>query len=181
MHSAETRTPLADRLAEAVRGNRDELVGLSMAIHANPEPGFEERAASKLVADTLIRHGFELERPGSVETAIRARLRGGAGSGPTIAILAEYDALRGLGHGCGHNLIAAAGVGAAMALASATSELPGEIVFLGTPAEEDLEGKQRMLDDGLFEGMDAAMMIHASNGTQVELEQIGRASCRERV
>ena len=93
-----------------------------------------------------------------------------ARAGPTVAILAEYDALRGLGHGCGHNLISAAGVGAAIALASIRSELPGTVVFLGTPAEEDLAGKQVMLDDGLFDGVDAAMMIHASNQTQVELE-----------
>jgi amidohydrolase len=162
---------LAMRLRDAVRANRDEIVRLSMAIHDHPEPGFEERAASALVADTLARRGFTVERPaGSVETAIRARLRGGAGDGPTIAILAEYDALRGLGHGCGHNLISAAGVGAAIALASVAADLPGEIVFFGTPAEEDLAGKQVMLDDGLFEGVDAAMMIHASNGTQVQLE-----------
>ena len=89
-----------------------------MAIHGNPEPGFEERAASTLVAETLARHGYAVERPaGSLETAIRARLRGGVGEGPVVAILAEYDALRGLGHGCGHNLISAAGVGAAIALA----------------------------------------------------------------
>jgi amidohydrolase len=171
MHSAHQPNPLVARLADAVRTNRDEIVALSHAIHANPEPGFEEHAASRLVAETLARHGYAVERPaGSVATAIRARLRGGSGSGPTIAILAEYDALRGLGHGCGHNLISAAGVGAAIALAAVREDLPGEIVFFGTPAEEDLAGKQVMLDDGLFAGVDAAMMIHASNGTQVELE-----------
>jgi len=189
MQSAHQPNPLAARIADAVRANRDEIVALSLAIHRNPEPGFEERAASRLVADTLARHGYTVERPaGSVETAIRARLAGGRAvggapsgpgtqsgpgatrRGPTIAILAEYDALRGLGHGCGHNLISAAGVGAAIALAAARDDLPGDIIFLGTPAEEDLEGKQRMLDDGLFAGVDAAMMIHASNGTQVELE-----------
>ena len=94
----------------------------------------------------------------------------GAGRARSVAILAEYDALRGLGHGCGHNLISAAGVGAAIALGRGRSDLRGEIVFLGTPAEEDLAGKQVMLDDGLFDGVDAAMMIHASNGTQVQLE-----------
>ncbi len=177
MQSAHQSNPLAARIADAVRANRDEIVALSLAIHANPEPGFEERAASKLIAETLARHGYSVERPaGSVETAIRARLCGGvsgreaSGGGPTIAILAEYDALRGLGHGCGHNLISAAGVGAAIALAAVRDDLPGEIVLLGTPAEEDLAGKQLMLDDGLFAGVDAAMMIHASNGTQVELE-----------
>ena len=160
---ADATDALAGRLADAVQRHRDEIVALSMAIHANPEPGFEERAASKLVADTLAAHGYAVERPaGGIETAIRARLRGGAGAGPTIAILAEYDALRGLGHGCGHNLISAAAVGAAIALAEARDALPGEIVFLGTPAEEDLEGKQLMLDAGLFEGVDAAKKITTS-------------------
>lgn len=164
-------TTIADRLADGVRANRDELVALSMAIHGHPEPGFEEHAASSLVAEALAKRGFAVERPaGGIATAIRARLRGGAGAGPTIAILAEYDALRGLGHGCGHNLISTAGVGAAIALASLAAHLPGEIVFLGTPAEEDLAGKQPMIDAGLFEDVDAAMMIHASNSTQVALE-----------
>ncbi len=172
MHSATTvPAGLDERIAAAVRDRRDEIVALSMAIHANPEPGFEEHAASALVAEMLARHGYAVERPaGGIETAIRARLKGDAGEGPTIGILAEYDALRGLGHGCGHNLISAAGVGAAIALAAVRDELPGEVVFLGTPAEEDLEGKQRMLDAGLFEGVEASMMIHASNTTQVELE-----------
>jgi amidohydrolase len=174
MQAAAGDSALGRRLADAVEANRAEIVALSGAIHANPEPGFEERAASEAIAAVLARHGYAVEHPaGSLATAIRARLRGGAGDGPTIAILAEYDALRGLGHGCGHNLISAAGVGAAIALAAIRDELPGEVVFLGTPAEEDLAGKQVMLDDGLFEGVDAAMMIHASNGTQVELELLG--------
>ena len=157
----------AARLADAVQAHRVEILDLSHRIHADPEPGFEEHRASAFVAETLARHGYAVERPaGSISTAIRARLTG-TRPGPTVAILAEYDALRGLGHGCGHNLISAAGVGAAIALAAARDDLPGTVVFLGTPAEEDLAGKQPMLDDGLFEGVDAAMMIHASNGTQV--------------
>ena len=159
------------RLAAAVQANRAEILDLSRRIHENPEPGFEERQASTWVAETLTRHGYEVERPaGSLDTAVRGRLRGGAGDGPTIAILAEYDALRGLGHGCGHNLISAAAVGAAIALAAVRDSLPGSVVFLGTPAEEDLAGKQVMIDDGLFAGIDAAMMVHGSNQTQVEME-----------
>ncbi len=164
-------TSLADRLAAAVAANRAEILDLGHRIHANPEPGLEEHRSSAWVAEVLARHGYEVERPaGSLATAIRARLAGAAGPGPQIAVLAEYDSLRGLGHGCGHNLISAAGVGAAIALAAVRDELPGEVIFFGTPAEEDLLGKQIMLDDGLFEGVDAAMMIHASNQTQVEIE-----------
>jgi amidohydrolase len=158
------------RLADAVQARRSMLLGLSHRIHGNPEPGFEEVAASAAIAEILEAAGFAVEHgAGSLPTAIRARLPGGNGDGPRVAILAEYDALRGLGHGCGHNLIATAAVGAALALASIRELLPGEIVFLGTPAEEDLAGKQVMLDDGLFEGVDAAMMIHPSNMTHVEV------------
>jgi amidohydrolase len=127
-------------------------------------------AASAAIAEILEAAGFAVEHPaGTLPTAIRARLPGGNGDGPRVAILAEYDALRGLGHGCGHNIIATAAVGAALALASLRQLLPGEIVFLGTPAEEDLAGKQVLLDDGLFEGVDAAMMVHPSNMTHVEV------------
>ena len=161
---------LKRQVADAVEARRNMLIGLSHRIHANPEPGFEEVAASAAIAEILEAAGFAVEHPaGTLPTAIRARLRGENGDGPRVAILAEYDALRGLGHGCGHNIIATAAVGAALALASQRSLLPGEIVFLGTPAEEDLAGKQVMLDDGLFEGVDAAMMVHASNMTHVEV------------
>src|SRR5581483_877929 len=105
---------------------------------------------------------------GRLATAVRGRLRGGRGGDrPRIGILAEYDALPGLGHGCGHNTMAASGVGAAIALASIADELPGEIVFLGTPAEERGSGKQFMIDDGLFDGLDAALLFHPSDRTQV--------------
>jgi metal-dependent amidase/aminoacylase/carboxypeptidase family protein len=125
------------RLARAVEAHRDEILELSHRIHANPEPAFEEHLASALVAETLARHGFEVTRPaGRLATAVRATRRGGLPAHrPRVPILAEYDALPGLGHGCGHNTMAASGVGAAIALATLTDELPGEIVFLGTPAE----------------------------------------------
>ena len=83
-----------------------------------PEPAYEEHHAAAWVAEALARHGFEVQAPaGSLATAIRAVKRGGGGDGPRIGILAEYDALPGLGHGCGHNTMAASGVGAAIALA----------------------------------------------------------------
>lgn len=158
------------RLAEAVQARRSMLLALSHRIHDNPEPGLEEVAASAAIAEILEAAGFAVEYPaGSLATAIRGTLRGDGGPGPRVAILAEYDALRGLGHGCGHNIIATAAVGAALALSSIQAALPGEVVFLGTPAEEDLVGKQVMLDDGLFDGVDAAMMIHPSNMTHVEV------------
>jgi amidohydrolase len=161
------------RLAAIVEANRDEILALSHRIHANPEPAFEEVQAAAWIADALRAHGFTVELPaGSLSTAIRGRLRGGraealGGDRPRIGILAEYDALPGLGHGCGHNTMAASGVGAAIALAAIAPELPGEIVFLGTPAEERGSGKVTMIKDGLFDDLDAALLFHPSDMTHV--------------
>ncbi len=162
------------RLADAVQARRREILELSHRIHENPEPAFEEHRAAGWVAEAIGRHGYAVTHPaGSLATAIEGRLSGGrrdGGSGPRIGILAEYDALPGLGHGCGHNTMAASGVGAAMALAAIAPDLPGEVVFLGCPAEERGSGKQRMLDDGLFDGLDAALLFHPSDRTQVACE-----------
>ena len=158
------------RVAAAVEAARDEIVDLSHRIHADPEPAFEETHAAAWVAESLARHGFTVEHPaGSLrDRGARHSSGGRAGDGPRIGILAEYDALPGLGHGCGHNTMAASGVGAAIALASLADELPGEIVFLGTPAEERGSGKQIMIDDGLFEGLDAALLYHPCDRNHVE-------------
>jgi amidohydrolase len=166
-------SPFADAkaaLAAAVEANRSEILDLSHRIHANPEPAFEEVQAATWIAEILTRHGFTVQHPaGRLATAIRAvRRNGRSGAGPRIGILAEYDALPGLGHGCGHNTMAASGVGAAIALAALSGDLPGEIVFLGTPAEERGSGKQFMIDDGLFEGIDAALLYHPCDRSHVE-------------
>ena len=169
------------RLADAVLAARDEIIELSHRIHAHPETAFEEVEASAWVAETLRRHGFAVEHPaGSLATAIRATRKGVGspedgpsgdaredGDGPRIGILAEYDALPGLGHGCGHNTMAASGVGAAIALAALADELPGEIVFFGTPAEERGSGKAVMIAEGLFDGIDAALMFHPCDRNHV--------------
>ena len=165
--------PFADakaRLAAAVEDARDEILDLSHRIHASPEFAFEEHQAAGWVAEVLARHGFAVEHPaGRLATAVRATRKGGRGGpGPRIGILAEYDALPGLGHGCGHNTMAASGVGAAIALAAIADDLPGEIVFFGTPAEERGSGKQFMIEDGLFEGIDAALMFHPCDRNHVE-------------
>ena len=158
------------RLAAAVDAHRDEIVELSHRIHANPEVAFEEVQAATWVAEAIARHGYTVEHPaGRLPTAVRGVLAGGrGGAGPRIGVLAEYDALPGLGHGCGHNTMAASGVGAAIALASIADELPGEIVFLGTPAEERGSGKAFMIEDGLFEELDAALLFHPCDRSHVE-------------
>jgi len=158
------------RIAEAIWRHRDEIFDLAHRIHANPEPAFEEEKASGWIAETIARHGYRVERPaGRLATAVRGVLPGGRGGpGPRVGVLAEYDALPGLGHGCGHNLMAASGVGAAIGLAAVAGEVPGAVVFLGTPAEERGSGKQVMIDDGLFEGLDAALLFHPSDKNHAE-------------
>ncbi len=106
---------LKARVVAAVQAHRDEILALSHAIHADPEPAFEEVRAARRCADAVGAHGFAVQHPaGRLATAVRATLPGGRGSdGARIGILAEYDALPGLGHGCGHNTMAAQGVGAA--------------------------------------------------------------------
>jgi len=161
---------LKSRAAAAVEANREAILALSRAIHADPEPAFEEHRAAARVAALVAAHGYAVELPaGRLATAVRGRLAGGLGTaGPRIGVLAEYDALPGLGHGCGHNTMAASGVGAAIALAAVRDSFAGEVVFLGTPAEERGSGKQFMLDDGLFDGLDAALLFHPADRDMVD-------------
>ncbi|MFF7728874.1 amidohydrolase [Streptomyces sp. NPDC008001] len=149
---------LKTALRERVLAHRGDLVALSRRIHAHPETAFAEHRAAGWCADFLRGHGFEVTAPAyGLGTAFAAT----AGSGPvTVAIVCEYDALPGLGHACGHNLIAAAGLGAALALAPHAGELGLTVRVLGTPAEERGAGKALMLEAGAFDGADAAMMVH---------------------
>lgn len=147
---------------------RDALLRkISLRIHANPELSFHEHQAQQWLTEPLIEAGFAVEKGISgLETSFRATWEGTPG-GPTIALLAEYDALPGIGHACGHNLIGTAAVGAALALKEACPQLPGKIVVLGTPAEEEGGGKIIMCQDGVFDEVDAAMMCHPQNKTMV--------------
>ncbi|MFI9201263.1 M20 family metallopeptidase [Streptomyces sp. NPDC053048] len=149
---------LKSAIRERVSAHREELLSLSRRIHAHPETAFAEHRAAAWCAEALSGHGFAVTAPAhGLETAFSATI----GSGPvTVAIACEYDALPGLGHACGHNLIAAAGVGAALALAPHADELGLTVRVLGTPAEERGAGKALLLEAGAFEGVDAAMMVH---------------------
>jgi amidohydrolase len=138
----------------------DELLAVSHAIHANPELAFEEHDACALLASTARRFDLPVETGVfTLETAFQGSF-GGRTSGPTVAILAEYDALPGIGHACGHNLIATSALGAALGLKAVDDELPGTVRLIGTPAEERGGGKELMARAGAFDGVDAAMMIH---------------------
>jgi amidohydrolase len=172
---AEPFAEVKARIAAAVEAHRDEILSLSHRIWEHPEPAFEEHQAARWVAEAVAAHGYRVEAPaGRLATAVRGVLVGrgtgtgrGSGAGRRVGVLAEYDALPGLGHGCGHNTMAASGVGAAIALAAVADAFAGEVVFLGTPAEERGSGKELMIQDGLFDGLDAALLFHPSDRTQV--------------
>jgi amidohydrolase len=145
---------------ERFDGVRDALIGLSHRIHAHPELGFEEEKSSSWLCDALDAAGFVVEKGiCDLPTAFRAKV----GSGPLhIGICAEYDSLPGIGHACGHNIIAASAVGAALAPAKVADEVGLTISVIGTPAEEvgNASGKILMLERGGFDGVHAAMMVH---------------------
>ena len=164
-----TKGSYLETVIQAVDELKGELVETSLDIHAHPELNYEEHHAAAVLADSLERHGFQVERGvGGVETAFRATILGGRGDGPTVALLAEYDALPDIGHGCGHNLIAISNLGAGFGAQAAMESLGGRLVVLGTPAEEGGGGKIRMLDAGVFEGVDIALSSHpASNLTAI--------------
>ena len=149
------------RIGQIVDGERARLAEVSRQIHTHPELNYEEHFASDLLACELEKSGVPVERGAyGLATALSAKM-GTRGDGKgRVAILAEYDALPEIGHACGHNLIATGALGAALALWAIRDELPGEVIFLGTPAEEGGGGKIRMLERGAFEGLDAAMMFH---------------------
>ena len=163
------------RVAAAVDRLADDLEALSHKIHDNPELCFKEDKAHGWLTEFLEKHGAQVERGvGGLPTAFRATIAG-SGPGPTIAIMAEYDALPSIGHACGHNVIATAGAGAGAALAAALGTLPfaGRVQVIGTPAEEGGAGKVRLMEAGVFRDVDAAMMIHGRCGTQVWRPSLG--------
>ena len=151
---------------EAFDGVRERVLALSHRIHARPELAFEEEQAAGWTADVLDAAGFTIERGvGGLPTALRAR----AGHGPlNLAFLAEYDSLPGIGHACGHNMIAASSVGAAIAAARVADDLGLTITLVGTPAEETGGGKILLLERGVFAGVHAALMVHPAPVDAVE-------------
>ena len=150
---------LARRVDEAVDAEARSLADLSSKIHAHPELRFEEVKAAAWICELLEGRAHRVERGvGGMPTAFRARA--GASGGAKVAILAEYDALPEIGHACGHNLIATSAVGAFLAAAKVAGDAGGEVVLIGTPAEEGGGGKIKLLRAGAFEGIDAAMMFH---------------------
>jgi amidohydrolase len=173
----EVGAALVDSLKRAVRdavdARRALLLDVSHEIHAHPELAFEEVRASALLAATLRDAGLDVEAPAyGLATAFEARA---GASGPTVSLLAEYDCLPGIGHACGHNLIATASLGAGLALASLGARLPGRVRVLGTPAEEAGCGKELLARAGAFDDVDAALMIHPAGVDLVTMPTLALA------
>ena len=141
---------------------KDDLLALSRGIHADPELAYQERRATDRICALLARHGHQVERQlGGLETAFRARV---GPPGPSVALLAEYDALPEIGHACGHNLIAMTNVGAFLVAARQADRLGVGIELIGTPAEESGGGKLDLIDAGVFRHTVAVLYSHPSSG-----------------
>ncbi|TGO06752.1 amidohydrolase [Serinibacter arcticus] len=175
-HAGAPSTAIADVRA-ALDAHGPDLLALAATVHDLAEEAFAETGSAAAVADLLRHHGHEVEvGVGGLPTAVRARAGraprdGGTG---TIAVLAEYDALPVIGHACGHQIIAAAAVGAFLALAENPEDLPGEVVLLGTPAEEGGSGKELLAREGVLAGLDAAIMVHPFSHDVVDHPFLGR-------
>lgn len=175
-------------LAESIATRADSLTAILKAIHAHPETAYEEYFASRTLVDA-VREAYpnlSVEYPAfGLDTAFKVELTS-ADYDPakhrTIAILSEYDALPGIGHGCGHNVIAVSGLGAFLALADALATGPeafsGRVLYYGTPAEESDAGKELMARAGAFEQVDAAIMVHPYFMDVADQAWLGRRECR---
>ena len=158
---------LKDKVREAVEEQRQRLHEISEFLYENPELGSEEFKAAEFLTGELEKNGFDVER-GILDmpTAFCATYRG-RGRGPRVAVLAEYDALPGVGHGCGHNLIAASAIGAGIAASKVMDKLDGEVLVVGTPAEEGHGpsggAKVIMAEKGFWDDIDGAIMLHPSS------------------
>ena len=175
---------LKARVAERIDARAKALDELALRIHERPELAFEERFASSALADQLAREGASVTRKaGGLETAFTAEV--GSGS-PVVAILGEYDALPGVGHACGHNLMGTAASLAFLALRDVAAELKGRVRIVGCPAEERGNGKVKLIRAGVFSDVDAALMYHPGDRDEIdplmlamvtlEVEFIGKAA-----
>lgn len=159
MISTHDKQAVRTSIIHAIDEASADLMKLSKFIHDNPEVAMQEVKASAEAADFLQARGFSVERGvAGIPTAFCASA--GSNIGPSVAFLAEYDALPGVGHGCGHNLIAIAGIGAGVGLAAAIDSIGGSVSVFGTPAEEAIGGKVLMAEAGIFNGFDAALGAH---------------------
>lgn len=167
---------IKQRVCAEVDRHADTLLHASHEIHAHPELNYEEHFAHDLLTDILRQSGHATTAHAyGVDTAFEAVV---GEHGPTIAVLCEYDALPGIGHACGHNVIATAGLGAGLAAAAVAEQLGGRLRIMGTPAEEGGGGKIAMARRGAFDGVDAAMMVHPADADLIAMDCIALQSLR---
>lgn len=160
---------LKTRARNLIDSNAHTLVSVSHEIHDHPEQNYEEVFASELLTRTA--NGLDVPvELGAFDCA--TGFSGDVGTGPTVCIMSEYDALPDIGHGCGHNIIAAAGLGAAIALASIAKDSGGRVRYMGTPAEEGGGGKILMARNGALQGVDLAMMVHPADADLATIDAI---------
>lgn len=150
---------LYEKITQSIESHLDDYMAMVKSMYENPEIGFKEYKTQKLLADYLIKAGFETKLSVACETDFVAEYKS-AKNGPVIAFMCEYDALPEVGHGCAHNLIAGIGIAAGEALKSIADEIGGTIRVVGTPAEENFGGKVHMAKAGVFDDVDAALMVH---------------------
>ncbi|NIO10346.1 MAG: amidohydrolase, partial [Deltaproteobacteria bacterium] len=171
--------PMKEHIGRQIEALAQDLYSISDFLKDNPEVGFTEFKACKHLSQVLGAQGFRVERGiGNLETAFLARPDNCQPRRPTVAFLAEYDALPKIGHGCGHNMIAAASLGAAIALRRILGDAAGSLAVVGTPAEEGGGGKVRLAEAGVFDGMDAAMMFHPGLLNIPGKDMLGRIKCK---
>ncbi|MBQ1390949.1 MAG: M20 family metallopeptidase [Firmicutes bacterium] len=153
-----------EKLLQAAQEIRNDVVAMSDAIYERPELGYEEFNSARLHAELLAKYGFAVEKPFmGLDTGYKAVYDSGK-PGPAICYMAEYDALPGVGHGCGHNMLGSTSAAAGIILSKVIDEIGGKVVVMGTPAEETSGAKVMYADKGAFEGIDAAIVEHPDNG-----------------
>ena len=157
---------MKSKIIGEISSKLDELFEISRFLYENPELGGEEHKAEKVLTEWFDKYGFKVEHSiYGLDTAFRATYNSKK-EGAIIAFLCEYDALPQIGHGCGHNLISAMSMGAALGLKSVLDEIGGKIIILGTPSEETNGAKAMMVERGAFKDVTVAMMVHPSNVTE---------------
>jgi amidohydrolase len=169
---------LKQQVIAEIDKNKDELIALSTQIHDHPELSLREFQAVEWLTGYLSKNGFEVEKNiADLPTAFRATFKN-TDQQPIIGLLAEYDALPKIGHGCGHNIMAVAGPGAAVAVKTVVKNIPGIIQVIGTPAEESGGGKIIMAKKGIFNRLAAAMIVHPGTRTEVNYQNIACQSMK---
>jgi amidohydrolase len=160
---------LKQQASDRIDAVAHQLIEVSHDIHAHPEQNFAETYAAELLTRTASELGLSTERN---MYGCETGFSGEVGTGPTVCVMSEYDALPDIGHGCGHNIIAAAGLGAAIGLAVVAPRAGGRLRYLGTPAEEGGGGKLVMTRNGALEGVDIAMMVHSADADLTTIDAI---------